>query len=67
MEQQTGKRALITVFVRGTDNVPAPVDLSERPEIYLDIELAHAVERLSGREKFVGNCGDLEINSPLDW
>ena len=34
------ERAPITVFVRGTDNVHAPVDLSERPGTYLDIELA---------------------------
>ena len=33
-------RAPMTVFVRGTDNVPSPVDLSERPGTYLDIELA---------------------------
>ena len=25
------------------------------------------VGRLTDREKFVGNCGNLEINSPLDW
>ena len=30
----------ITVFVRGTDNVPSLVDRSERPGTYLDIELA---------------------------
>ena len=46
MEQQIGKRALITVFVRGTDNVPAPVDLSERPGTYLDIELTHAIAHI---------------------
>ena len=33
-------RTPMTVFVRGTDNVPSPVDLSERPGTYLDIELA---------------------------
>ena len=32
--------APITVFVRGTDNVPSPVDLSGRPGTHLDIELA---------------------------
>ena len=25
------------------------------------------VGRLTGREEFVGNCGNFEINSPLDW
>ena len=33
-------RTPMTVFVRGTDNVPSPVDLIERPGTYLDIELA---------------------------
>ena len=32
-------RASITVIVRGTDNVRSPLDLSERPGRYLDIEL----------------------------
>ena len=30
----------MTVFVRGTESVPAPVDLSERPGTYEVIELA---------------------------
>ena len=30
----------MTVFVRGTESVPAPVDLNERPGTYGVIELA---------------------------
>ena len=33
-------RAPMTVFVRSTNNEPTPVDRSERPGTYLDIELA---------------------------